>query len=52
MTATGHGTWQQGTAERAQCALCRCWVIAGTVWRYWVGPVAKQTVCAGCADAL
>lgn len=42
------GTWEMGTAARAQCACCGSWV-SGAVWRYWLGPVAKLTVCAACA---
>ena len=49
--ATLSGNWAQGTAARAQCASCGSWVLDGTVWRYWVGPVARLTVCATCAEA-
>jgi hypothetical protein len=44
------GTWRQGTTARAQCACCGRWVTDDDkVWRYWVGLVARLTVCDDCA---
>ena len=48
MTGPAGGTWEQGTTDRAQCAVCGAWVI-GRVWKYWVGLVAHATVCDSCA---
>lgn len=44
------GTWEQGTAARAQCACCGSWVADATVWRYWVGLVCHLTVCKDCSE--
>jgi hypothetical protein len=44
------GTWEKGTAERAQCALRGSWVTAAPIWKYWLGLVCKATVCANCAE--
>lgn len=45
------GTWEQGTVDRAQCAVCGSWVVDARAWRYWVGLVAKSTVCTECAES-
>ena len=45
------GTWEKGTTERAQCALCGSWVSDhAPVWRYWTGLVCRLTVCTDCAE--
>jgi len=43
------GTWEKGTAARAQCACCGSWVIDAAAWKYWLGLTCKATVCTDCA---
>lgn len=48
----GEGHWQEGECAQGYCSTCARRIEGEHVWRWWLGLVAKLTVCCDCAESL